>query len=190
MASLSSIFGFNGIEAKGASEVILDLVYGRSVIMLNDFLQIFKIGAPIPIPIIGFIYQTPDEIELLRYKWSEYPFLNKQTQVNAYVKEPTRFSIKAIRPITKYNTITINQALNEAVKYSLDYYVALGGSFTIITPWSVVKNCYLEGASGVKLTDSDFGGQGWVFKFVSYGDTGQTKKRLNSFLNSITKGTI
>lgn len=190
MASLSAIFGLNGLESKGAGQVVLDLVYGRSVILLQDFFKIFKIGVPIPVPIIGFVYQTPDEVELLNYRWSEYPFLNKQQQVCAYVKEPTKFSIKAIRPITRYNTIPINQALNEGITYALDYYVSKGGRFIVITPWSVIPNCFLEKAVGIKLTESDFGGQGWIFQFKNYGNTGATKKNLNSFLESITKGTV
>lgn len=191
MAGLSQIINPEGLKAKGVGLTLLDFVYGRNVILLNDALEILLGGGiPLPIPLIGFQFKTPDEVTLLSYKWTEYPFLNKQTATNGYVKESARFSIEAVKPITGLNSVFLNQGINEAMVTLLDKYVSNGGSFTIITNWKIIKNCYLEKLRGVKAGDNDLGGQGWIFDFVSYGELSGAKKRMSAFLQSVTGGTI
>lgn len=185
MASLASILGLEGIQSADPSFAVLDMFFGRNVILLNDVAQILGAGVTIPIPLVGFEYQVPNEIELFNYKLSEYPALNKQTLINSMIKGVSKFSITAIRPITSANTAILNYALNEALTAALDAYNSQGGTYTILTPWGLIKPCLMNGGFGVITGDGDLGGQGWRFNFTKMNIQTSLTTEQSSFLQSL-----
>lgn len=185
MASLASVLGLEGIQSADPSFAVLDIFFGKSVILLNDVAQILGAGVTIPIPIVGFEYQVPNEIEMFNYRLSEYPALNKQTIINSMTKGTTKFSITAIRPITKFNTAILNYALNEALNKALELYNDNGGTYTIITPWGLIKPCVMSGGFGIKIGDGDLGGQGWRFNFTRLNIQTTLTTQQSAFLASL-----
>lgn len=190
MASLASVLGLNGIQAQEPSLVVLDMVLGRSAIILNDVGTILGTGADIPIPLVGLQYQIPERVELLKYKASKYPALNRQVVSNTLIKEERRFSIVGIRGYTRFNNAITGFALNEATRKILEEYADNGGTFTIVTMWGVIKNCIMERLDGVKIHDKDIGGQGFEFGFCAINVQTELTEDQNQFLKSLTSGGV
>ncbi|WRA26706.1 hypothetical protein KVJ87_02600 [Helicobacter pylori] len=53
-----------------------------------------------PLPLVGLTYAPPKEVELLKFSYSEYPYMDKSVVVNSYKQKPTKFSIIAYRPLS------------------------------------------------------------------------------------------
>lgn len=178
------------INSNNKGKAALDLAYRNSAILLSDAIEMSfgssPLGALTPaLPLLGFVYDNPSQIELLKYQYSEYPYLNKQLIVNSYVRQNTRFTLTAHRCITPSNTVAINVMANEAYYLLLNEYCNRGGTFTITTMWGMFSNCVLEELNGIPPQDSNgVGGTSFEFKFLKLGF--QTNELLKKVANSVT----
>lgn len=191
MSATSQLIGTKAPETTGSITLqLLDLVYTKSCICLNDVQSVFfGVGQylTVPLPLLTFDYKVSGDIDLLNYTWSEYPYLNKQTLVNAPIKHATRFSVDLLDPINEYNPVLVALLKRQGLIELLDRYALGGGTFTVITMWGTLTNCVLESVQGIN-TDS---GQGTQFR-LNFLKPNFSRKRLtnslNSFLSKYTKG--
>lgn len=193
MPSIASVLGIDGIQSADPSFVALDLFFGRNVIMLNgsDVMDIFGVGlGALPIPLVGFEYQLPDEIELQKYKLTEYPAMNRQTIINSMSKDVAKFSITAIKPITQYNNFITNYALNEALSKVLQVFNDNCGTYIILTPWGIQKPCVMHGFYGFNTGSGDVGGQGFRFNFARMNVQTELTAKQSAFLQSLSSGAV
>lgn len=176
---------------KGNLHAILDLVFRDCAVVLENVNALtlgqfnYDIGFQLPLPLIGFSFETPSSIEFLNYSYSEYPYLNKQTIVNAYLKEGGSISIDGVRPIQKGNGVITNYALNRVLVTLLEKYADVGGTFAVNTLWGWYGNLVLEKLSG-KAIDS-MGGIGFSFQFkrVQF-DTKAQKSLISRAIDKLT----
>lgn len=187
--ALTDFLNINGVQQTEPSLEVLDFIFGRSAIVLNDVSKILGIGSGIPAPLLGFEYQPISKLDLLDFSYPEYPTLNRSSMINSYLKNNTRFSVRAIKPITYTNKFALNYLTNEAIYYALDKYVTAGGLFTILTPYCSLANCVLEKFTGVTTSDRDCGGQAFDFQFLKLNlPTKQMQTSQSNYLSSITSG--
>lgn len=187
--ALSNVVNLRGIEVSSPSKLLAQTLFQRNMIFLNDLPKILGAGASVPLPLIGFEYLPLQRIELLNYSYSQYPYLNRETISNTSIKNPLRFQIQGVKPITSLNTMFLSLAVNIGLLELMDKYVAGGGTFTIVTPWGVLTNCVLEKIEGVQFMN-DSGGQGFTFTFQRvniYEDTAGTQ---SNFIKALTAGGI
>lgn len=151
----------------------LDTIYRYNALLLSDLKTIGGLPFNAPIPIVGFVYENPSTLEMLKYEYSEYPFLNKTLITNSYTKQNTRFSIRSYRAITAYNGIATNIALNEALYYGIEYYCDRGGTFKLLTMWGAFSNLVLESLQIIPPSGNEVGGIGfeWHFRKIPFDTT-------------------
>lgn len=182
----------------------LDLTYRHSVILLSDAISMglqaagVELGstasaildAVATIPLLGFVYETPSRIDLLKYRYSDYPYLNKSLIVNSYIREHTRFSVRAHRLITKTNPIPINIAANEGYYLMLKEYCDRGGTFTLTTMWGIFSGCVLEDFVGIPPeSENGIGGTSFEFRFMKLDfEGGGALKAVGNALKSLSSG--
>jgi hypothetical protein len=175
---------------------ILDSIYSEGAIILNNATEILlgkSVGSSldIPVPLIGFKYKPMGTIELIKYEYSEYPYLSKQMVSNAGVKQATRFSVQLLDPITGSNPVILAVVKRQVLQTLLDKYAAGGGLFTILTLWGSVTNCLLEGLEGVEGSSNGSDGVNFVMHFYKPNfDTAAVQKKLSSSLASLTNGGV
>lgn len=189
MAGLGDLVNLDGFSIDGIANGILDFTFGSNAIWLRDAGEILGAGVNFPVPLVGFEYELPDIVPLLNFSYSEYPYINRTALINAYMKNNTRLTLYAHRPITPNNKFIINYALNEALYKILDEYISRSGRFTILTPWSALGNFLCEKWDGVLRNKSDVGGQTFKFEFVRVNMPSDAVEKLqNSYLDTITSG--
>lgn len=132
---------------------LLDATYSDNAVILENALEIFS-GAKSPLPsigfpLIGFQYKPESGIELLKYRWSQYPYLNKANLTFAAVKEATDFSVSVISPITNGTNVILSIALRTALVALLTEYCNRGGMFTVLTLWGTKQHCLLTDLAGI-----------------------------------------
>ena len=84
-------FGLTPLKVPTIGGKILDIVFTKSAVLLNDNELLFNATklSGLPIPLLGFTYKIPDRLPLLKFKYSEYPFLTKNIISNCYMQEQT-----------------------------------------------------------------------------------------------------
>lgn len=152
------------------SRVALDLVFRDSALILNDVGTILG-GTPLPVPLIGFSYEAPSAYTLLRYEYSEYPYLNRQSIVSGYVKNNTELTIRSYRALTTGFGLLQAIAINKALLYAVEKYCDNGGRFSLINTYDGLANNLL--LQELKIIPSDTGridmlGLEWTFKKVLF----------------------
>lgn len=164
------------LSPTNTGKAAIDLTYRNSCILLSDAANMLtggafgSLGQFIPQPLLGFVFDNPQQIELLKYQYSEYPYLNKALIVNSYVRQNTRFTLTAHRCITPSNPIPINIAANEAYYYLIKEYADRGGTFTIVTMWGTFSSCVLEELNGIPPEHNNgVAGTSFEFKFLKVG---------------------
>lgn len=181
------------------SQEILKTIYQEGAILLNDVFRILikkvVVGVSIPLPLLGFSYAKPNQVEMLRFSYSEYPYLDKRIVSNSMVKEQTKFSIVGYRPIsladsTSGNNVLVNFLTNELIYKTLDLYTSQGGTFTIITQWGIFNNLVLERFSGVNLDIKTMGGEGFLFEFKRVLFAKSLYQQMSDDLHSMHLGTL
>lgn len=200
MAVLSKILGPASPTVEGkvgeALMLALDTIYSKSAIVLTDIAEITGITSSVGslltshLPLIGFTYEHPSEMELLKYEYSEYPFLNKTLISNSYLKQNTKLTLRSYRGITANNGIVTNIALNQLIFEGVEYYCDRGGTFRIMTMWGTFEGFVLETLRIIPPESTQAGGIGfeWEFKRLPF-DTASTQnvysdslKRVNNSL--------
>ena len=177
---------------------ILDAIYSKTCVILEDVFDIFKgvqgfsglSNVGIGVPLIGFEYKPEGNIELLKYTWSQYPYLNKAKLTFAAVKEVTGFSVSVISPITTGGSVVVNLALRLALVTFLEKYCNRGGKFTIVTLWGTKKHCVLTDLTGISQDDVM---DGVLFKMTFTQpnfDMSSAEESMNDFMQKVTNGAI
>ena len=139
----------------------------------------------LPLPMIGFTYQV-EEIQLLKYKYSEYPYLNKNLLTYGVMKENTTFRLKCLKQITNLNPFVANVLVNDIVYRLLEQYIDRGGTFTVSTPWGVISPLVCDTVSG---SPSESNGTAFIMNFKKINIIKQGGINiLSTAMNSITRG--
>ena len=199
------------ISGGNISRATLELVFKNNAILLNDGLSlglsafdsafgtnlggsafgdmVNSVSSVVALTLLGFVYDNPSSMELLKYSYSEYPYLNKSLIVNSYLKENTRFTIRAYKAITPDNTIPINYIYNEQIYSQLKNYCDYGGTFTLMTLWGSFSNLVLESLNSVYPEGSEVGGVGFEFNFLKPNFDGSSSSGIVSkAINALTSG--
>lgn len=152
---------------------VLDLIFRDGALIMSDSQLLAGLGGvgdlglSIPLPIIGFSFENPTELNLLKYSYTEYPMLNKTMVTNSFIKENGEVKLRGLRPITRGNNILVNYAANKGLVILIEKYADAGGLWTLNTYWGTYGNLALESLDGV-VTEA---GGGTAFDF--------TFKRIN-----------
>lgn len=210
---MASILGSIVPIARGGSltRTALELIYKNNAILLNDGIGLgmrgidetfgtklassavgqiaSKLDKSVPLPLLGFVYDNPSSMEILKYSYSEYPYLNKSLIVNSYLKENTRFTVKAYKAITPLNTIALNTVTNEQIYSQLKSYCDYGGTFKLLTLWGTFNNLVLEGLNGIYPENNQVGGTGFEFNFLKPNiDNSGKGVSFSGLISSLTNG--
>lgn len=186
--AISDLIGLQGIGDTSPTLKLPEILFGRNVVLLNDVTTILGLPVSVPVPLVGFHYKPLSQIELLKYQYSKFPYLNRQTLTNGYVRETVRFSVECYSVISKERTFIINYGLNEALYKVLEQYTQQGGTFTILTPYATLSNCVLIAFSGISTGARDVGGQGFKFDFEQINIAQKGIGGPSDWLNSIAQG--
>lgn len=170
-----AIFNYSAIWLQNAGSVSI----GKPI--FNNF--------DIPLPLLGFVYDEAESVELLKYSYGENPYLNKAMLTLAYMKEPTSFSILAYKVITNINKVPLNITTNMALLLALEMYCDRGGLFTLCTPYGIHKDLALVSLNGVKVgSDNTPLGVGFKFEFRKVLTNKASASVLSSALNRLSGG--
>ncbi|HDZ5057811.1 TPA: hypothetical protein RTG63_001674 [Campylobacter jejuni] len=183
--------------SSNGSKTLLDLTYRHNALLLNEGLSMglsslgIKTSLSLPLPLLGFVYENPNEIGLLKYSYSEYPYLNKSLIVNSYIKENTNFSIVARKVITAQNGVVVNIAANELMFKTLEDYCDKGGTFTLLTMWGAFSNLVLEELKGIPPEGNEVAGCGFLFTFKRLNfSKNLSDKVIDGTLSNLSKGLL
>lgn len=142
----------------------------------------------VALPIVGFYYESPNQIEYFRFEYSEYPFMNNKMVSNSFIKQPTSISINGVRPITRVNNWAINYLTSQSVIEMLEGYCEQGGLFKLFTRWGTIDNLVLESLSlSSDGDDKSPGTFSFQFKRLLFIKT-ENKNIVSSTLSTISKG--
>lgn len=199
MISVTNLIGENVPNLGKVSIAIAKTVYSQNAIIFERPLEVFlKTPLPIatPCPLIGFYFDYASDIPLLNYQWSEYPYLSRESLVNAAIKQPTRFTISLYNPLGKGEivptvktdkTLTSATIDRNALKFVLETYTDGGGTFTVNTLWGTLTGCVLEGLDGVQADGTN--GTAFNLRFYKPCVGKETiGNKLSSFLQKLVNG--
>lgn len=176
---------------------LLELVFKRNAILLNDpsalgvggaiGSALDAVGSLVGVPLLGFVYETPETAELLKFSYSEYPYLNRMQIVNSYIAENTQFRVKAYKALTGNTSVLINYTTNELLYSTLKKYCTNGGTFTLTTLWGAYTNLVLESLNGVAI-EGQLGGIGFEFTFKKVGFTMASGNIVSETVSKLSGG--
>lgn len=135
----------------GPAKIILDLIYEDNAVILenvNALIPVLPIN--IPFPLIGFKYKILGELEIAKFAWSEYPYLNKRMTVNASIQQVAKFSVQLIDPIYSGNSVVKAITKRNLLMRGLEQYALAGGMVTVNTQWCTLTHCIIERIAGVQ----------------------------------------
>lgn len=167
------------------------LAFRDMVVWLNNSLAIFKYNAAvsIPLPLVGFTFEMPNQLELLKYSYSSNPYLNKAQITTSYIKETTSIVVRAKRPITRYNKVPTNIATNIALMKAIEAYCDNGGTFTMLTPYGIIKNLALVSLRVPEAsTSNETYGINLEFEFQKINVSNKRSSILSSAISKLTGG--
>lgn len=195
-----SILG-SSIPSIGSSlnRQLLELIFKRNAILLNDPSALMStgssmidgaldaVGSVVGLPLLGFVYETPEVAELLKFSYSEYPYLNRMQIVNSYMAENTQFRVKAYKALTPNTSVLINYTTNELIYSQLKKYCTNGGTFTLTTLWGAYTNLVLESLNGIAI-EGQLGGIGFEFNFKKVGFTMASGNMVSDAISKLSGG--
>lgn len=140
-----------------------------------------------PVPLLGFSFQTPKQFEILKYQYTETPFVSRQVIANNQFKLPTEITLQGIRPIQRTNALISSFLQNwVGIKNIIEAYADAGGLWTIFTGWGVRTDYVLVALNGNYVENDKNAGVGWEFKFKQYNFDSMTTS-LSKETSSILK---
>lgn len=172
-----ALLGSFSIPLGKAGYAALDLAYRHNALLLNNPEKAGGLtglagglindltGISIPLPILGFVYENPTEMEWFNYTYSEYPYLNSSNIINAMIRNNTSITLRAYRCINDTNGVITNIAANETLYNMLEGYTMNGGTFKMLSLWGVFDNLVIESLKIVPAEDNQVGGTGFEFTF-------------------------
>lgn len=142
----------------------------------------------IPLPIVGFSFQSPTNLNILKYNYSEYPMFGRLSIVNSMTKEMGEITITGLRPITRGNPIALNYVLNQfALVKLIEAYADAGGLWTLNTMWGTYNNLVLTSLDGVTAEGTSLGGTAFTFSFkrVNFHAIGKQRGLVSGLINKL-----
>lgn len=173
------------------SRTLLDLVFTNGCLWMEHaslLVSPVATSVDVPVPLLGFEFDAPDDFTLLSYSYAKYPYLNKAAVTNSFIKETCPISIVAYRPITAKNPVGLNFVLNYAgVKYYIEKYADRGGTWSLVTGWGLINNLVLTKLEAIRVEGSDLGGVGFRFSFerINFDDTSSISKSVSSLAQKL-----
>ena len=170
---------------------VLDLVLRDCALIMESSNLLFSnrpMQMLIPLPVIGFLFEAPEEIVFAKYSYAEYPLLNRATVANSFVKDVCPLRIGALRPITKGNNVVTNYLMNQVlIRKYIERYADRGGLFAINTGWGYIGNLALEEFKGKKVNNSNMSGVGFEFTFkrLNFAEIGLAQKVMSSMIGGV-----
>lgn len=169
-----------------AGKFILDLAFRDCALILKQSTLLVnpKTTSNIPLPLIGFSFNTPESISFLDYTYCEYPYLNKTMITNAMGKNNSSLTISAARPIIRANPIILNMITNQVLIKTIETYTMRGGTFMLLTMWGTINDLVLERLEGMPTEN---GNGGVMFKFtlkkINFANIEETKSAAQRLTN-------
>lgn len=167
------------------------LAFKDMAIWLQNSLTAFKFNAnvSIPLPLVGFTYEVPSQLELLRYSYSQSPYLNKMQVSTSYIKETTTIVVRAKKVITNINTIPVNITTNMALVKALELYCDNGGLFTMLTPYGILTNMALVNLRTFEpTTQNEAYGINFEFEFMKINVSRRSGNILSKAISKLSGG--
>lgn len=200
---MASVFGIGNILPSMASitrpgankgdilQGVLDLVFTDCALIMehSGLLISEKLTSFIPLPLLGFSFQTPEELSILKYKYAEYPYLNKASVVNSFLKEVCPITVTGLRPIMRENPIVLNYLQNNLqIPFYIERYCDRGGTWALNTMWGYFSGLVLTGLEGVKVEGTENGGIGFKFSFekIQFGAISTANENMASQISKLT----
>lgn len=138
--------------------------------------------------ILGFSYNTNQDIPLLEYEYSDQPYLNKAMLCYSAIKQSNDFSIVVNSIVTKLTPYVSKIGVFTGYKKLLEYYADNGGTFSILTPYTVITPCVLTSLKALHSTTP--GTQFEIgLKRINIASSG-ILKQLSSKIGNIASGGI
>lgn len=189
---MSSLLGGQSPVQKIINYNSVRTIYDNFSVLLVDTVSILSggvVNVPIPVPLLTFTYRPIGEIQFLKYKWSEYPYLSRQILTNSNIKEGVRFSVELKDPMNFLNPIWLAVLKRQGLIKLLETYCDKGGRFVVLTLWGTLTDCVLEGFSGIE----DGGQQGVNYRMDFYKpnfNTSALDKALSTAMSALANGGI
>lgn len=169
-----------------ASRAALDLVFREAALVLVDAGKLLGSPIDVPVPLIGFTYEVPSSYTLLRYEYSEFPYLNRSAIISGYVKNNTELTIISRRAITKVNNLITSIAINKAFLTVIEKYCDYGGRFALINTYdALASNLVLQELRIVPPENQKIGDISleWSFKKLLFADSNVESSLSDSISN-------
>lgn len=170
---------------------ILDLIFRDNALIMSDsqILAGFSsfnykgIEFSVPLPIVGFSFETPKNLNLLKYNYTEYPMINKTMVVNSFIKDMGTISVSGLRPLTRGNNVVLNYSTNQALVKLIEKYCDAGGLWSLNTMWGLYGNLVLTSLSGEET--NGLGGIKFNFEFkrVNFDKIFSSKNLVGQLIN-------
>lgn len=192
MASLLGTSSLPGLT--NVTESVYKFAFRDSALWLQNALSAVNgftasLNISIPVPLLGFTYENPVNLELLKYSYSSHPYLNKAQITNSYIKEQTSITIRANRAITNVNSIPIAISTNLLLTAALEKYCDAGGLFTLVTPYQIITNLALVSLKGVEVEPKNQPfGIGYEFELIKINVTSSAVTSLSDAISKLTSG--
>lgn len=171
------------------SGALLDLLFRDACLWMEQSTLLFSsLASPVPLPVLGFTFQTPDNLVLAKYSYAEYPYLNKAAVANSFLKETGEIEVVGLRPIYKENSVALNYALNNiGIKQYIEKYADRGGTWALNTMWGLQTNLVLTQLEGIKVEGSSMGGVGFKFSFkkLNFAKVKSVEESVSSFVSKL-----
>lgn len=154
------------------TRAILDLVYRDAALVLLDAGTLIS-GSANAAPLFGFTYEAPSSYTLLKYQYSEHPYLNRQSIISGYVKENTELTINSRMALTFGNGLVQAIAITKGLLIAVEKYCDQGGRFGLINVYDAfASNLVLQ---ELRIIPSNSGrideiGLEWSFKKLLFSE--------------------
>lgn len=168
---------------------VLDSIYRHSALVLVDAIEILGMSVN-NVPLVGFTYEAPSSYTLLRYDYSEFPYLNKQSIISGYVKNNTELTVTSHTALMQGMGILQVIGINTALLKTVETYCDKGGRFGFINVYDAfASNLVLQELKIIpsKTNRIDDVGLEWTFKKLLFSESSVTGTLADS-LNNIANG--
>ena len=129
---------------------------------------------------------------LIKNKVAEYPFFTNQIAANAQLQEPLNISLLMYCPANSQTGVLSKLSVMEALQFTLQKHMNLGGTFTVTTPASTYTGCLLSGITDVSTGETNQPQWAYQWDFVkpltAFPELNPTN--LNSLMASIDVGGV
>ena len=159
-----------------AANFVKDLLQGNLDINLDEYFANFM-----PLPGGSLIDQ---DIAM-------YPFANQAVAANATISQPLQFSLSMTCPVRGSFGYLAKAATMTALQFALTKHNALGGTYTVLTPSYMYRNCILKGLKDISSGETKQPQVTWQFDFIQPLITqSQAQGAMSNLMNKLSTGSM